>query len=108
MELSIKEIVGLAASIVIILTKFIWDSIKKKLSEKTRIRVEEIAVVVEALYDNTTAAEKLDAFKQLCETKGLNIKKAVDYLEKNIIPISKQINSYTAKDDTKKDKEVTN
>jgi len=108
-ELPVKEIISVAVSIAVVVVKAIWDSIKKKLSEKTRIRVEEIAVIVEALYDGATSTEKLEAFKQLCNSRGLNVNKSVDYLEKYIIPISKQINSYIKKDDTKKDdKEATN
>ena len=106
----IDKIISAAASIVAALLVAIYNKLKSKLSEKMQIKVEEIAVVVEALYIGCTSAEKLYAFKELCLQKGLNIKKAVKYLEEHIIPISKTINSYTAKDTTKKNKygEATN
>lgn len=69
--------------------------IKSKMSAKTRAKVEEIAAVVEQLYDGCAAADKLAAFKDLCKSKGINVEKAVDYLERYIIPLSKKINVYT-------------
>jgi len=108
MELPIKEITSVAVSILVVIGKAVWDSIKKRLTEKMRTRVEEIAVVVEALYDGSGAAEKLEAFTQLCIKKGLNIKKAVAYLETNIIPISKSINNYKIEQKTENKSEVTN
>lgn len=103
-----ERIITFVISILIIIGKFVWDIIKGKLSEKMRVRVEEIAVIVEALYDGATSAEKLKAFEALCEKKGLNVKKAVKYLETNIIPISKQINSYIIADKKEDRMEVTN
>ena len=107
--MSIEKIITLGASVLIVIIKGIWDIVKKNVNENTRVKVEEIAVVVEALYDGATSAEKLTAFKALAKQKGLNIKKAVEYLETKIIPITKSINSYIKKDNTKKDdKERTN
>lgn len=103
-----ERIITFAISVFMVLAKFIWDIIKGKLSEKMRIRVEEIAVVIEALYDGATSAEKLTAFKSLCKNKGLNVNKAVKYLETYIIPISKQINSYIIADKQENKTEVTN
>ena len=103
-----ERIITFAISILTIIGKFVWDIVKGKLSDKMRIRVEEIAVVIEALYDGTTSTEKLKAFEALCKNKGLNVKKAVKYLETNIIPVSKQINSYIIADKKKDKTEVTN
>ena len=103
-----ERIITFVISVFMVLAKFVWDIIKGKLSEKMRIRVEEIAVVIEALYDGATSTEKLKAFEALCKNKGLNIKKAVKYLETNIIPISKQINSYVIADKKENKTEVTN
>ena len=102
-----ERIITFVISVLIIIGKFVWDIIKRKMSEKMRVRVEEIAVIVEALYDGATSTEKLKAFEALCEKKGLNIKKAVKYLETNIIPISKQINSYIIADKKENKTEVT-
>ena len=74
-----ERIITFVASVFMVLAKFVWDIVKGKLSEKMRIRVEEIAVVIEALYDGATSTEKLKAFEALCKKKGLNIKKAVKY-----------------------------
>lgn len=103
-----KQTISLIVSALIVVGKFVYDQIKSKLSEKTRVRVEEIAVVVEALYDGVTSTEKLQAFKELCKSKGLNVNKAVKYLETNIIPISKQINSYNIIEKKENEKEATN
>ena len=103
-----ERILTFAISILMVFLKFVWDIIKKKMTEKMRIRVEEIAVVIEALYDGVTSSEKLAAFKALCKNKGLNVDKAVKYLETNIIPVSKQINSYIIADKKKDKTEVTN
>ncbi|NMA75587.1 MAG: hypothetical protein GX963_15865 [Bacteroidales bacterium] len=103
-----ERIITFVISVFMVLAKFVWDIIKGKLNEKMRVRVEEIAVIVEALYDGATSTEKLKAFEALCEKKGLNVKKAVKYLETNIIPISKQINSYIIADKKKDKTEVTN
>ena len=108
MELPIKEIASITVSILVVIGKAVFDSIKKRLNEKMRTRVEEIAVVVEALYYGSGAAEKLEAFTQLCAKKGLNIKKAVEYLETNIIPISKQINNYVITEKKENKEEATN
>ena len=93
-NLELQQILSFLISTLIIVLKFVWDCIKKKINEKLRVRVEEIAVVVEALYDNEKSIDKLNAFIDIARKRGLNVKKAVSYLEKNIIPISKQINSY--------------
>ena len=107
--MSIEKIITFGVSVLIVLVKGIWDIIRKNVNESTRVKVEEIAVVVEALYDGATSAEKLTAFKALAKQKGLNVKRAVEYLETKIIPITKSINSYIKKDNTKKDdKERTN
>lgn len=103
-----ERIITFTISVFMVLAKFVWDIIKGKLNEKMRVRVEEIAVIVEALYDGATSTEKLKAFEALCEKKGLNVKKAVKYLETNIIPISKQINSYIIADKKENKTEVTN
>lgn len=103
-----ERIITFTISVFMVLAKFVWDIIKGKLNEKMRVRVEEIAVIVEALYDGATSTEKLKAFEALCEKKGLNVKKAVKYLETNIIPISKQINTYIIADKKENKTEVTN
>jgi len=108
MDLPIKEIASVAVSILVVIGKAVWDSVKKRLTEKMRTRVEEIAVVVEALYDGVTSADKLAAFKELCKNKGLNVSKAVKYLETNIIPISKSINSYIITENKENKEEATN
>lgn len=105
-----EKFISAAASLVAALLVAIYNKIKSRLSEKMQIKVEEIAVVVEGLYIDCTASEKLAAFKQLCKNKGLNVKKAVEYLEAHIIPISKTINTYKPSNDDKKNNygEATN
>ena len=73
-----------------------------------RIRVEEIPSLW-SCRRNLNGKEKLKAhLKPYAKNKGLNIKKAVKYLETNIIPISKQINSYIIADKKENKTEVTN
>ena len=108
MELDLQQNLSFLISTLIIVLKFVWDCIRKKINEKLRVRVEEIAVVVEALYNDEPAIEKLNAFIDIAKKRGLNVKKAVKYLEKNIIPISKQINSYIITDKKENKTEVTN
>ena len=101
-----ESIINIFLSAFIVILKFVWDKVKNQVNEKMRVTVEEIAVIVEALYDGSAPADKLAAFMELCKNKGLNVKKAVEYLEKHIIPISRNINTYQKTDETKK--EVTN
>lgn len=54
--------------------------------------VENIAITVEQLFDGADSDDKLYAFKDICEKKGLNVADAVAYLEKHIIPTSKSVN----------------
>ncbi len=106
----IEKIISVAASLAAAAITALLNTVKSKLSERTRVKVEEIAIVVEGLYYGCGAAEKLRAFKEICKNKGLNIKKAVAYLETKIMPISKNINVYgaTAQTDKKNNTEVTN
>lgn len=104
-----EKIISGAATFAAAAITALINYIKKKLSVKARVRVEEIAIVVEALYDGCPSSVKLKAFETLCKEKGLNIKKSVKTLEKDIIPISKKINVYTGKEQQKEyEKGVTN
>lgn len=85
--------------------------VKSKLNAKTLSKVEEIAETVERLYDGLPAETKLNAFKEICKKVGINVEKATEYLETKIIPISKNLNTYSAaaeKSDENTDIQPTN
>lgn len=88
------EFVSFLTGIFGILITALINFIKSKLNAKTLAKVEKIAAVVEQLYSDCTSTEKLTAFKDLCSAKGINIAKAVNYLEKYLIPLSKELNVY--------------
>lgn len=104
-----EKIISVAATAAAAAVTALINHVKSKLSAKAKVRVEEIAVVVEALYDGCPSSVKLKAFETLCKEKGLNVKKSVKMLEKDIIPISKKMNVYTGKEKEKDyEKGVTN
>lgn len=107
-DLIIKLAVMLMLAIIGAVLSALVNFIKSKLSAKTLAKVEKIAAVIEQLYDGCTSAEKLNAFKEICKAKDININKAVNYLEQHIIPISKGINCYEIIEQQKDDTEVTN
>lgn len=107
MEILLK-IIPVFFSVLVVVCREIGNYKRGRVEEKMRVNAEEIAVVVEALYDGFPSNEKLDAFKKLCEQKKINIEKAVEYLETKIIPVSKYINAYIIdKKNNNKDKGVT-
>lgn len=73
--------------------------LKNHSNEKIRESATRIAEVVETIYRGSTSSEKLNAFKQLCKEQKINVKKAVKFLEKYIIPSSKQINVIPTRND---------
>lgn len=107
----LTEIISIATGLIVAGITALFNFIKSRLSAKTRAKVEEIAAVVEQLYNGCTSTDKLTAFKEICSAKGLNVSKAVEYLEQHIIPLSKEINRYEVTESVKKDAddvEVTN
>lgn len=110
MDILLKVVPTVFAVLIVIareISKFLRDAKMKKM----RVTADEIAIVVEALYEGCTSDEKLRAFKNLCEQRKIEVNEAVRYLENVIIPISKSINTYTftqKKTDEKNDKGVTN
>ena len=106
MELLLK-IVPVFLSVMLVICREVANFKNGKTEDKMRVNAEEIAVVVEALYDGFPSSEKLDAFKKLCEQKKIDVDKAVKYLETKIIPVSRYINAYIIKKNNDKDKGVT-
>lgn len=110
MEKLKEEIIAIAVPILtalvsMLLTK-IYDFIKGKLEAKFIVKIEKIASTVEQTGKGLLADEKLALFCDICKSMGLNVVKAVEYLEARIIPITNQINvfkSSTAKEDVKDD-----
>lgn len=88
--------IGVIAAILI-------NALKNHGNEKTRTAATKIAEIVENVYKGCTAAEKLRAFKALCKERKINVKKAVKFLEKYIIPTSKSINVCVIPNDTDTD-----
>lgn len=87
-----------------IIAAVIFSLIKRIKNDKIRDVAEKIAKTVEQIYIDATSEEKIKAFKDLCAAEKVDIKKAVAYLEKHIIPISKSINTvpnFEKKDDEK-------
>lgn len=76
----------------------VLNSLRNSKNEKIRENATKISQIVEDIYRGCTASEKLQAFKDLCKNRGVNIKKAVNFLEKYIIPISNTINVFTPSD----------
>lgn len=101
------KVIPAVLSVLLVVFREISNYAKNKVNEKMRVNAEEIAIVVEALYDGFPSSEKLDAFKKLCEQKRIDVEKAVVYLETKIIPITKYINSYIIKKKDDKEKGVT-
>ena len=106
MDLLLK-IVPTFLAVAIVVVREITKILRATAEEKMRINAEEIAVVVEALYNGYSGAEKLEAFKSLCVQKKIDVEKAVKYLETKIIPVSKYINSYIIAPKKDDDKGVT-
>lgn len=92
----ITLIAGLAAAALSAGITALVNFIKSKLNAKTLAKVEEIAETVERLYNGLSSETKLTAFKEICKKVGINVEKAVEYLETKIIPISKNLNTYSA------------
>lgn len=105
------KVVPTVIAVLIVIAREVSKILREAKNKKMRVTADEIAVVVEALYEGCTSDEKLRAFKNLCEQRKIEVDEAVRYLEKTIIPISKSINTYTftqKKTDGKDDKGVTN
>lgn len=94
----------ISAVIFPIIAAAIFSFIKHIKNDKIRNVAEKIAKTVEQIYIDAASEEKIKAFKDLCTAEKINVKKAVAYLEKHIIPISKSINTvpnFEKKDDEK-------
>lgn len=107
----LTEIISIAAGFIVAGITALLNFIKSKLNAKTRSKVEKIAAVVEDLYNGCESIDKLNAFKEICSAKKINVEKAVKYLEEKIIPLSKKINCYEIVEEQPKDNrlaEVTN
>lgn len=87
-----------------------FSFIKRIKNDKIRNVAEKIAKTIEQIYIDATGDEKIKAFKDLCAAEKINVKKAVAYLEKHIIPISKSINAVPnfEKKDATKEKNIDN
>lgn len=92
-------LINVAITLAVSLVVFVYDKIKARLSERARSVAENIASVVEQLYDGFSSSEKLEAFRELAKKKGLNVEWAVEYLETHIIPTSKTLNVFHADND---------
>lgn len=90
-----ENIIGLVVTLVASIISWAIAKIRAKLDERSRKLADEIAAVVEQMYDGCPANEKLAAFREIAKKRGLNVKKAVSYLESRIIPLSKKINIYS-------------
>lgn len=107
----VETIIGIITGLVAMGLTALLNLIRSKLSAKFLAKVEKIASVVEQLYSGCPSTDKLAAFIDLCNEKRLNTAKAVEYLEKHIMPLSKEINAYRLIEGIKndvKDTEVTN
>lgn len=84
--------------IISIIVVAVLNSLRNSKNEKIRESATKISQIVEDIYRGCTASEKLQAFKDLCKNRGVNVKKAVKFLEKYIIPISNTINVFKSSD----------
>lgn len=92
--------IHLGVTLLVSLLVCIYNYIKSKLTERQRKIAENIATVVEQLYDGASSDDKLQAFKELAKRKGINVARAVEYLEQHIIPTSKSLNVIKDKNDS--------
>lgn len=84
--------ISLGISFVLLLIALIVAKIRAKLSDKELTVFDEIAKTVETVYLGMSASDKLEAFKELCKAKKVNVNRGVAYLEQHIIPTSKVVN----------------
>lgn len=81
-------------AVIVFIAAVIFNKIKNGKNEKLKSAAEYIAGIVENIYRNCPSDEKLAAFKALCKEKGVDVDKAVKYLEDYIIPMSKKVNYF--------------
>lgn len=62
--------------------------------KKFYLNVQKIASMVEKVCHGQNSNEKLITFKEICNDKKVNVEKAIEYLEKFIIPCSNEINVF--------------
>lgn len=93
--------INVCIAVVVALVSAITAKIRAKLDEKARKAFDDIAATVESVYKGFTAAEKKQAFIDLCRARKLNTKKGASYLETHIIPVSNQVNCYKPADKEK-------
>lgn len=88
-NLGIALVVALVSSLIAVIVA----KLRAKLSEKELAVFDEIAKTVETIYRGMSASDKLEAFKELCKAKKVNVARGVAYLEQHIIPTSKAVNT---------------
>lgn len=86
------DILSMMGAVVVSIGTALYSLITKYGSIKLKAKATKIAEAVEQIYKTATSDEKLEAFKDLCKAQHVNVKKAVEYLEKYIIPTTNNIN----------------
>lgn len=93
MELLFNIIIRVATALAIMAGALLLNAFKNSKNAHVQKIALQISETIEQVYAGCTSAEKLEAFKELCAAKKINVKKAVKFLESYLIPASKALNS---------------